>query len=77
MLDLNYVHSNMIYHWFRGHTPDTLIQCFSNVNVHTGHLGILLKSNFDLVELGKGPRICIYSKIPGDADAGSRPPFSG
>lgn len=62
---------------FVGIPPDTLIQCFSNVNVHTGHLGILLKSNFDLVELGKGPRICIYSKIPGDADAGSRPPFSG
>ena len=52
MLALSYVISSVTYHWFHELTPNILIQCFSDVNVPIGHLGILLKSNFDLGELG-------------------------
>ena len=47
---------------FNNPWPDYLWQCFSNFNVHTNYLEILLKWT-DQVGLGKSLRFCIYNKL--------------
>lgn len=47
----------------------TLVQCYSNFNVHVNPLGILLKYRFLTQWVCRDPLFCILNKIPGDMAA--------
>lgn len=49
--------------WFSFHVLREL--CFQNLKIHSSHVGLLLKSRFNSVDLGWGD--CIANKLPGDA----------
>lgn len=54
----------------RRNLGNSLGQCFTNFNMQTNHLEMLLNADSKSVGLGWDPRFCISNKLPQDAAAG-------